>query len=538
MTERCGGLVGSQGRVLRPAVSVVVEARGREADVQGAIDSVRDQDERRLEILVVLVDEFLRGTADDAASGDWRVRVLDASGADPAAARRAGAEAARGERLLFLPPRQRLLARALPSLRRRTAEVVAGAGTRPLLGRLLVAREAWLAILDDGEPAGQTAALGLLARPHETLAVPVLDDHGPLRPRPFEPQVDPLPGLRVRMAFDRAMLDLAEDRAQVAAGLLARDLPPFLDATERCDDAQWVTLRAHVAALVHEASAALADVPVEDRVLAWLVAEGRRDDAVSHVASRRFTRGQFPTVVRDGLIRAELGADVPDHLLALTESESPLKVHVARVSDEEIVLWTGLARLDEDNPQVMVTADGTRLEVERSRDAAVTRWMGEAHQRHDLGVVTALLPPGAAAADLEVEVTDRGVRRRARVAPEAGAPTGRRHPDLTDDEAGPYRQHLLQREYSAVSEPLDPRLVYFQAFLGQPATDHTGAIQEALNRARPDGARMLWGVADSSVAVPEGAEPVLHAQPCLVRRPGAGFLGGHQRRARAVVRAT
>ncbi len=84
------GADGIQGRVLRPAVSVVVEARGRETDVQASIDSVRDQDERRLEILVVLVDEVLGATVDDAASGDWRVRVVDASGADPGAARQRG----------------------------------------------------------------------------------------------------------------------------------------------------------------------------------------------------------------------------------------------------------------------------------------------------------------------------------------------------------------------------------------------------------------------------------------------------------------
>ncbi len=449
----------------------------------------------------------------------------------------AGAEAARGERLLFLPPGSGCCPARSGRSERGPAEVVAGAGTNPVLGRLLVARDAWLATADDGEPPGQTASLGLLARPHETLAVPVVDDGGPVRPRPFEPQVDPLPGLRVRMAFDRAMLEAAEDHAQVAAGLLARDLPPFLDATERCDDAQWTTLQAHVAGLVHQAGAALADVPVEDRVLAWLVAEGRRDDAVGHVASRRFTRGQFPTVVRDGLIRAELAADVPDHLLALTEAESPLRVRVDRVAAGQVVLWVGVARLDEDKPQVVVTAGGRPLEVEPSRDPAVTRWMGEAHQRHDLGVVT-VRPPAAATAELEVEVTDRGVRRRARFVPEADAPTGRKHPDLTDDEAGPYRQRLLQRGYAAISEVVDPRLVYFQAFLGQAATDHTGAIQAALQRVRPEGVATALGRRRLLRRRARGRRAGAAAQPGLVRRPGARRLGGHQRRARAVVRAT
>ena len=71
------------------------------------------------------------------------------------------------------------------------------------------------------------------------------------------------------------------------------------------------------------------------------------------------------------------------------------------------------------------------------------------------------------------------------VGPPTPPPAGGKHADLTDDEAGPYRQHLLQQQYLEVTEPLDPRLVYFQSFLGQSPTDHPGAIQEALHRAAP-----------------------------------------------------
>ena len=86
-------------------------------------------------------------------------------------------------------------------------------------------------------------------------------------------------------------------------------------------------------------------------------------------------------------------------------------------------------------------------------------------------------------------------------------------PPLSDQEAGPWSQHQLQRSYRAVTEPLDPRLVYFQSFLGQSPTDHPAAIQAELHRVlgeryRHD-VRMLWAVQDSSIRVPEGAEPVL-----------------------------
>ena len=86
-------------------------------------------------------------------------------------------------------------------------------------------------------------------------------------------------------------------------------------------------------------------------------------------------------------------------------------------------------------------------------------------------------------------------------------------PPLGDQEAGPWAQHQLQRSYRAVTEPPDPRLVYFQSFLGQSPTDHPGAIQAELHRVLGErgqtDVRMLWAVMDSSTRVPAGAEPVL-----------------------------
>lgn len=86
-------------------------------------------------------------------------------------------------------------------------------------------------------------------------------------------------------------------------------------------------------------------------------------------------------------------------------------------------------------------------------------------------------------------------------------------PPLEDHEAGPWAQHQQQRSYRAMTDPPDPSLVYFQSFLGQSPTDHPAAIQAELHRALVEhgrvGVRMLWGVADSSARVPEGARPVL-----------------------------
>jgi hypothetical protein len=96
-------------------------------------------------------------------------------------------------------------------------------------------------------------------------------------------------------------------------------------------------------------------------------------------------------------------------------------------------------------------------------------------------------------------------------------PTGglalRLDPPLDEDEAGAWAQRRLQERYLAVTEPLDPHLVYFQSFLGQSPTDHPAAIQaelqRILERAGRTGTRMLWGVVDSSMRAPEGADPVL-----------------------------
>ncbi len=312
------GRLARRARAGSTLVTVVVDVRGAEPAARAAIDSVRNQSEPRLEILLVLVDAVLRPLAEDAARGDWRVRVVEAPGADPAAVRRLGAEHAKSPYLLFLSSRQQLLPGALPTLlaaREDARSAVVGRSSGPARSwrrrcsdgcSCLVS--AWSETDDDGEPDGQVAALALLVPAHTSPSdEATLGDLGPVRPRPFEAPVDPIPGLDSRLSADRAMLDLARGTAPSAQpGLLARDLPPFLEAVERCDDDQWARLQAHTAELVRTAGAALADVPVEDRVLAWLACEDRRDDLVAYVASRRFSRGQFPTEVRDGLLRAVL----------------------------------------------------------------------------------------------------------------------------------------------------------------------------------------------------------------------------------------
>jgi CDP-glycerol glycerophosphotransferase (TagB/SpsB family) len=81
-------------------------------------------------------------------------------------------------------------------------------------------------------------------------------------------------------------------------------------------------------------------------------------------------------------------------------------------------------------------------------------------------------------------------------------------PPLADDEAGSRAQHELRRWYATDEQRLDPGTVYLQSYAGLSATDSPLAIHHELRRTRP-GLRLVWGAADASVLLPEGAERLL-----------------------------
>jgi len=76
-------------------------------------------------------------------------------------------------------------------------------------------------------------------------------------------------------------------------------------------------------------------------------------------------------------------------------------------------------------------------------------------------------------------------------------------PPLTGEEDGAANQSRLEADYrSSKPAPLDA--VFFESFYGQNASCNPLALDRAIAAARPDIVR-YWGVADASVAVPEGA---------------------------------
>lgn len=120
-------------------------------------------------------------------------------------------------------------------------------------------------------------------------------------------------------------------------------------------------------------------------------------------------------------------------------------------------------------------------------------------------------------------------------------------PPLDDDEVGARNQQRLREQYAAraadpATPPPDPGVVLFTSYLGQ-GGDSPAAIHDALRRLRP-GLRTGWVVADASVAVPDGAEPVqvrsrdwydalltagqvvtnIDLDPWFVKRPGQRVL--------------
>jgi CDP-glycerol glycerophosphotransferase len=76
------------------------------------------------------------------------------------------------------------------------------------------------------------------------------------------------------------------------------------------------------------------------------------------------------------------------------------------------------------------------------------------------------------------------------------------------DERGPFQQQALQNWAKTTDLPIDDHAVYLQSYTGTAATDSQRAIHDELRRQRPE-LTLYWGVADRSVAVPEGGVPVL-----------------------------
>ncbi|KQT93595.1 hypothetical protein ASG49_00905 [Marmoricola sp. Leaf446] len=540
------GLVARRAlRAAHPEVTVVVVLDGEVRAARRALESARAQTHARVEVLAVAADARLLALARTAASDDGRVHVVEAPGCDRARARAFGAVAAQGPWLLFVSPGQVLhreaVARLLAGRQHgpHDAGVVLGglAGAdpadswarTPLLARLLVEQERWARTLDDAEPAGRTAATALLALGHVVAEGVVVDD---VRDQPdwWSSSSDPAAELSARVAQDRASLALLErddqlrHRRERASGALTDDLPPVLAAAELLDDAGWRLLRSHAAELL--AGADLATVPATPRSAAWLAAQDRREDLVALVADRRAAAGHLATEVVDGRVLALLpeAGSLPADARELTVAESGVGARVVghHVDGQDLVvdLQAGLRRVDEQAPVVRLEAVGAGsvvigdLPVEVVEDPDVTSWLGEAHQRHDLGAVRTRLPLaalGEAPWELRVEVSDRGVTRTALAQGSVSA-------DARPSAASPvpalsaHEQRRLQDGFAAATASPDPGLLLAVPARSGLTSDAAALAARWTDHAGP-GARVLVVVDDPASPVVAGAEAVLRRSP-------------------------
>ncbi len=447
-------------RAPRPETSVVVLLHGDEQTAAATLDSARAQQVPRLEIVVVAMQDHLEALAERAEAEDRRVQVAPMLGEDWAAARRFGAVAARGQWVLHLSSGQLLAPDALRTLldARHGDRLVLGGlegdpgpteggwARTPLLGRVLAPRGEWARVVDDAEPDGQGAAVTLLVHGHHAVPAVTLTEHRhPHGPEAVDQPVTDMADLvSARVAQDRSCLallegvDLHEARRQRAAGALARDLPPLLRTADRADDASWHLLVRHAEELLEAAGPLVVEVPVVDRVAAWLASRDRREVLASWWSQA--DGGRLGTEVVDGVVRAvlpeHLASDVaalgddPDGATRLTElgpGESPLALELvrARVDDDALAVevWAALRGVDDDgaatstSPEARAWWQGPavlEVPVDVTADPAVTRWAGEARARHDRGVLRFEVGLGELSTGdwrLRVELAHRGVVR-------------------------------------------------------------------------------------------------------------------------------
>jgi CDP-glycerol glycerophosphotransferase (TagB/SpsB family) len=394
--------------------------------LRSTLQSARQQRTPLLEVLVVCLDAEGRAVAEAVAGDDTRVRILAAPTVQ--AARRLGVRRSKGRRIALAAPGDVYPPGAVqagldvaadpaaPVLLARAGEPAGAGGLTRVpevaealrLGRVLVGRP-MLSLLDevlveDGDPDGAPTAARLLREGFVLTGRAAYEDARGAPPPPHSPRIDPLPRLAARVARDRAALAVLDGvdgaRAHFAAAAVTA-LRPFLEYAEAATAEQWSALSAHAGALLDEAGDRADLVAVVPRAMARIAADERRDDLLAFVVARRFAGEDFPTTVRDGAVYADLGVDLDEPDLRVSERETPLRAQVRRlrvVGDRlEIEVLGGIRHVDQTEPPVVeaVLRDGDKtlgLDVQVADDPAVDQWFAEPEHDHAAGRLTLRFP--------------------------------------------------------------------------------------------------------------------------------------------------
>ncbi len=379
-------------RTTRPILSVVVPVYDVEPYLPATLDSLLAQTFRELEVVVV-VDGATDRSAEIArqyAAHDPRLTVIHQDNAGLGAARNVGVLAARGEYLTFadaddvVPPHA--YATMMETIRRTGSDLVVGTlkrdnGRRQVAMRLMrenhrvrrervTLREAPLMVADvfavnkvfrrsfwDG--AELSFPVGIRYEDQPTLtraflastAFDVIPETVYLwRVREDQSSITQgrhhLADLQDRIETKRTSTDLV--LATGDPGLLDvwfRDVLPidmweYFRAVPGCSPDYWSTLRSGVQELWNPRTVGFGDtrVPAQQRLMGWLVDQGRREELEELVAFVDFHRGDVPIELRDDHV-VTLLPGVDDDAAALPESVYVLGEHEHR--------WEGRATAHE-----------------------------------------------------------------------------------------------------------------------------------------------------------------------------------------------
>jgi CDP-glycerol glycerophosphotransferase (TagB/SpsB family) len=409
------------------------------------LESARNQATPLLDVVVVCLDTESRQAADSVAGDDTRVRIFGAP--DLLSGRRLGLRRARARHWVLAAPGDvylpGALENAIPLLDDEQVVVLARPGEVPgrtnleetpevagalRLGRLVLPGVDTVT-LDDPDPDGMGSAARQLGGGFVLSQRPGYVDARLDGPPPHSPRVDPLPRLAARVAHDRAMLAVLRADAypvavSYAAAAAVTGLRPFLEHAEVADESTWNSLSRHAGELLDAAAEQAGEIDVLPRVVARLAAEGRRDDLLGLVRSRRFAGSDFPTRVSDGEVYADLGIALDPRILRLSESETALRSRARRlfVEGDRLVLevLAGIRHVDQrELPGVsarLTRGDRTvALGVVAGAHRAVGEWLAESEHDHPVGLLELSCPLDAldeGAWQLELEWRTQGLVRR------------------------------------------------------------------------------------------------------------------------------
>jgi CDP-glycerol glycerophosphotransferase (TagB/SpsB family) len=287
---------------------------------------------------------------------------------------------------------------------------------------------------------------------------------------------------------------------------LAADVTTYLDSRGLYEPYRSFTGGRHVVTWQHalEQLDELVRGDAEAAAAAQAHARWLRDEHFDHLDGRAAERVLAEILRRTG----NASADEP-----IPASRWRPRVTAVRIEADRLHIDLDAGDLDVtcaylDGPRSRV--DGIGSDGSWNFPLLVTRWGGP-----DLALPSGdyrlTLGDSRATTRVDVELSPLPTQRhelfRAGAYADGGGLVLRIAPPLADDERGATAQLALKRRYLLAGRARE-NAVYFESFYGRTASDNPAGIDRVLARAHPE-VRRYWSVVDRSVAVPDGAVPVV-----------------------------